>query len=128
MLRRKREKKMKNKLEQKLDKEFKKMGIKPYIHHFMQEVPPFAGFTIATLNQTTYLMILHRIQNSIWRYTALTECFNPASKLLIRLAIDDNLHGVSICDRRDQYSKKRGRIIAKGRLLKHLKGRARNDI
>ena len=30
-------------------------------------------------------------------------------------------HGVAICDHRDDFSRKRGRIIAKGRLLKYLK-------
>ena len=31
------------------------------------------------------------------------------------------IHGVAICNYRDQYNKARGRVIAKGRLLKHLR-------
>jgi hypothetical protein len=42
---------------------------------------------------------------------------SEALKMLRKLGI----YGVTICDRRDTFNRQRGRIIAKGRLLKHLK-------
>jgi hypothetical protein len=69
---------MKNKLEQKLDAEFKRMNV-----------------NLVYINQASYL--------------------------LRNLAHNRHIYGVAICDRRDQFNRQRGRIIAKGRLLKHLK-------
>jgi hypothetical protein len=107
---------MKNKLEQKLDAEFKRMNVKPFIHHFIDTVP-FSAITIVSF---------HSSWKEIAKYIH-EECkpplvyINQASYLLRNLAHNRHIYGVAICDRRDQFNRQRGRIIAKGRLLKHLK-------
>lgn len=52
-------------------------------------------------------------------YVITHQKFDHACELLRRLAKHD-VKGVAICDMRDQFSRHRGRIIAKGRLLKSL--------
>lgn len=107
---------MKNTLERKLDAEFERMDVKPFIHHFIN-VPPFSAITIVSFH-------------SSWREIAdyLREdsknplsFINQASYLLRNLACNRHIYGIAICDRRDMFNRQRGRIIAKGRLLKHLK-------
>ncbi len=43
----------------------------------------------------------------------------PATRFIQGLK-GTHIYGVAICDKRDQFNRQRGRIIAKGRLLSHL--------
>lgn len=107
---------MKNKLEQKLDAEFKRMNVKPFIHHFI-DTAPFSAITIVSFHSSwkEIARYIHEESKSPLVY------INQASYLLRNLAHNRHIYGVAICDRRDQFNRQRGRIIAKGRLLKHLK-------
>jgi len=115
---------MKSKLEIDLDKEFDKLGIKLRIFHYVEDVIPFHAISIVTQNKESWedvrrtldiLFHRERIDRNIDVFI-----LNPATRLLRTLRLMD-IHGVSICDKRDYFNRQRGRIIAKGRLLKHLK-------
>lgn len=101
--------------EKELDKEFKKIGVKPRIYHF-RDVYPFNCVTIA-IEDTRYNW--KDLSESIWKFTDV-HGFNPATHLLERLREFKDIYGVAICDRRDQYNRQEGRNRAKGRLLGHL--------
>ena len=107
---------MKNKIEQKLDAEFKRMDVKPFIHHFIN-IPPFTAITVASFYSSWKEIAdyIHEESKSPLSF------INQASYLLRGLAHNQHIYGVAICDRRDTFNRQRGRIIAKGRLLKHLK-------
>jgi hypothetical protein len=107
---------MKNKLEQKLDAELGRMGVKIHTYHLRSHVWPFTGVTIIIADREwTYMTVKIMMQKEISMYTLNTA--TETKKNLNAMGI----YGVALCNIRDQYSKKRGRIIAKGRLLKHLK-------
>lgn len=110
---------MKSKLEQKLDLEFEVMNIKPRTYHFINDVCPFNGITIVD-ERLTWENVRRHIFTALyfndderWRY------FFPATRMVNALHAR-GIYGIAICDGRDSYSRQRGRIIAKGRLLKHL--------
>jgi len=48
-----------------------------------------------------------------------TAQYNKTTRL--KKLLQEECGGVAICDMRDGFNRERGRIIAKGRLLKHLK-------
>ena len=98
-----------------LDREFKKMGVKPRIYHF-RKVYPFNCVTIA-IEDTRYNW--NDLSESIVEFTDMLG-FNPATHLLKRLKEFRDIYGVAICDRRDQFNRQEGRNRAKGRLLGHL--------
>lgn len=108
---------MKSKTEKKLDVEFKKLGVIPRIYHFL-DIPLFNAVTIAISDNRTYGDIKSIILKS--RQAEYYLC-QHAEYLLLHLGFLPDIHGVAICDIRDQFNRQRGRIIAKGRLLKHLK-------
>ena len=119
---------MKNKTEIRLDKEFERIGVKIIIYHYT-EVSPFNGITIATVNSPNQMIHYYtwkEIGNFIYECSkvAFEQEYNHTTQLLKELAQTYYIHGVSICNKRDQFNKQRGRIIAKGRLLKWLQ---RND-
>jgi hypothetical protein len=91
---------MKNKPEQKLDAELEqRLRVNIRIYHFRKDVGPYTSITIVT--------------NSVTSKNRMREILMILRKL--------EIYGVSICDRRDTFNRQRGRIIAKGRLLKHFK-------
>ena len=116
---------MKTKTEKKLDEEFETLGVKPRIYHFgSHNNTPLAIFTNITialdphklfLSWTEMHRILRDVIDDVWLFNT-----NRATKMIYKLASHE-IYGVAICDRRDQFNRQRGRIIAKGRLLKHLK-------
>ena len=114
---------MKSKIEKKLDEEFEKLGIRPRIYHF-RDIPLFNAVTIAIPNNRTY----EDIKNIILK-TRRPGFYvrQHAEYLLSHLGFLPDIHGVAICDIRDQFNRQRGRIIAKGRLLKHLKKGAKSQ-
>lgn len=109
---------MKKKDEQKADLGLKQLGVRLRIYHIRQYVWPFAGVTIVTAEEGSFRAILDIVQKEISMHT-----LNKATKTKKDLN-DLGIFGVAICDVRDQYNKKRGRTIAKGRLWKHLKQEA----
>lgn len=116
---------MRSKIEEKLDKEFEKRGLKPKIYHFMGNdiVYPYAGITIADVKHGTYEGTLKYVIRTI------DKSFDLDHNLASHLKADLNFGGwgVAICDKRDTFNRQRGRIIAKGRLLKNLKKEANSE-
>lgn len=113
---------MKNKLEQKLDVEFKRMNIVlPMIYHFRRRMGSLNAVTIAAYGLSWSDIKVEIID--IGHHYPLdvdVERYSCATYLLQGLRAR-HIYGVAICDRRDQFNRQRGRIIAKGRLSKHLK-------
>lgn len=116
---------MKSKIEKKLDNEFERLEVKPHIYHFTKGVAPFTAITIAEDYQPAgskrgWNSMRGAIDNVFEReYLWMRKCC-PATQFIKGLALM-RIYGVAICDKRDQFNRQRGRIIAKGRLLKHLK-------
>ena len=108
---------MKSKTEKKLDDEFKEMGVKPQIYHFIENVKPFKAITILEYFSPSYTSARKKLDVARFHQ----YCRSPATELLDALH-RQGVFGIAICDMRDQFNRQRGRIIAKGRLLKHLKG------
>jgi hypothetical protein len=116
---------MKNKLEQKLDSSLKRLKITPRVYHYLNDVEPFSAVTIVE-DRLTWAGVRREIDDAYhgsWCVPREAVPFDtktsPATRLLDRLKEKD-IYGVTICDRRDTFNRQRGRIIAKGRLLKHL--------
>lgn len=108
-----------SKLEQKINAEFNKMGEKVFIYHFRLPFAPFNAVTIANLKAEPFELLEAVIYRAIVHITE-KHLKSPATQLF-ELLQKDYLFGVAICDTHDTFNRQRGRIIAKGRLLKHLK-------
>ena len=114
-------------LEQIMDTEFEKMGVRPHVYHFTHDVEPFGAITIVDdcevpVGGSKRARSSNRraIDNVFEReYLWMQKCC-PATRFIQGLKLS-HIYGVAICDKRDQFNRQRGRIIAKGRLLKHLK-------
>ena len=109
---------MKNKLENKIDEELAKINVRPRIFHYTKDVAPFTAVTIAETEGGTWTEI-----NDILRINLCYICELPYNKATnLRVGLERYaIFGVAICDKRDQFNRQRGRVIAKGRLLKYLK-------
>jgi hypothetical protein len=119
-------------LEQKVDKELADLGIKPYVYHIRAYGEGSHRRILGSFNQITIVdprkmptadvecdvgVLIERLANERMMYG---NKVHPATWMMKEL-IGMGYYGVAICDRRDNFSRKRGRIIAKGRLLKHLR-------
>lgn len=112
---------MKSKVEIKLDNEFEKLDIKPKIYHFTEHVKPFTAITIVTADKQSWKDIRKMISIAFeTEQPWLRGYLCPATRFINRFAFW-NIHGVAICNERDIFNRQRGRIIAKGRLLKYIK-------
>jgi len=109
---------MKSKLETQLDKEFEQMNVKPWVYH-VTDLDMFNGVTIVSPNKQDAGAI-EDVVHTIDGFCQHPESVSPATEMREELN-DRGFVGVAICDYRDTFSRKRGRIIAKGRLLKQLK-------
>ena len=113
---------MKKKDERNADLGLKQLGITPRIYHFTIHVKPFTAITIVT---SSFSWNIGRLRID----EALTDVWNhklepaPATRTL-RFFRAEGIYGISICDSSDHLNRQRGRTIAKGRLLKHLKQEA----
>jgi hypothetical protein len=117
---------MTTKLEARIDAEFEHRGIKPYVYHFNgrqhigggnpHRIWAFGGVTIATHNPDRAA-----IEMMVLEEQRTCGIFHNTAKDTLAGLQRQGEYGISICDWRDQFSRKRGRIIAKGRLLKYLK-------
>lgn len=118
---------MKSKAEEKLDKAFEGIGVRPRIFHFT-DMYPFRAVTVATDNsEHTWSDIKKYIENDVWE-SRIVSGFNRATHLLEKMRNSYGLYGVAICDKSDNFSRKEGRNRSKGRLLQHLlKEEKQND-
>ena len=109
---------MKKKDEKIADSGLKRLGITPRIYHFETRVKPFTAITIAVelLSWTSLRAALDDINMNILPFLPHEKATQLREALARR-----GIHGVSICDSRDEFNRQRGRTIAKGRLLKQLK-------
>lgn len=101
--------------ERALDAKFESIGMKPLVYHFTN-IDTFSAVTIA---QDRFIEFSYRLlQREIQQYKS--TFIEPATRLLNQLAKNYNIYGVAICDKNDVFSKRYGRMKAKGRLLQHL--------
>ena len=123
---------MKSKLEQKIDKELAEIDVVPYVYHIRsygngsqrKVIRGFNGITIVDIQHhkiseigTDVGQAIESLANARMEYGAKIH----SAKWVMTELHGLGYHGVAICDHRDDFSRKRGRIIAKGRLLKYLK-------
>lgn len=112
-------KRMKKKDEKMADLGLKQLGVNPQIYHFDTRVKPFTAITIAG-NAFSWVSVRATLDDILTK--VLPRCpHEKATRLRIELT-QRGIYGVGICDASDQLNRQRGRTIAKGRLLKHLKG------
>lgn len=114
---------MKSKLEAYLDKEFEMLKIKPHIYHFIDDIEPFNAITIADSKSKTEILTWKDMNEIIVSNAHLdNEIYehDKATRLFLYLK-QSGIYGVAICNKRDTFNRQRGRIISKGRLLKHIK-------
>ena len=110
---------MKKKDEKMADLGLEQLGVNPQIYHFDTGVKPFTAVTIAD-NAMTWATA-RRALDEIVQGILPSFPHENATRLRLELAQQFLVYGVSICDSRDGFNRQRGRTIAKGRLLKHLK-------
>lgn len=124
-----------NQLEQKLDEEFGDLGIRPYVYHIRAYGEGSQRRLLRLFNQITivdtkkmatvdveYIVgeLIEDLKKKLMSFARAD--LHPATWMMLELRAF-GYQGVAICDRRDNFSRKRGRIIAKGRLLKYLRSR-----
>lgn len=109
---------MKKKDERNADLGLKQLGVIPRIYHFETHVEPFTAITIAE-DILTLAGVRRELDIIIYQdlpfftYEKATRCREKLRK--------KGIWGVAICDQRDPLNRRRGRTIAKGRLLKHIR-------
>jgi len=110
---------MKNKIEPKLNAALKELGIEARVYHFREDVEPFTAVTVVE-DRLTWLGVRRELDKYFHHPKRAEWLFLSATHLLVQLRRED-IYGVAIYDKRDQFNRQRGRIIAKGRFLKHFK-------
>ena len=119
------QKETRSRRERKLDEQFAAMDVKPMIYHFVEEVKPFNAITIAAecMSRKTMVSVLDKVfgREHLWM------CIDSPATRVIHGLILDHVYGVAICDKRDQFSKRTGRMKAKGRLMQHLLKEAKKE-
>jgi hypothetical protein len=103
--------------ERALDAEFERMGVKPRVYHFTKDMCTFNVVTVALAKQWRKGVTENIVKNCVEAAHDELENKATAAILILRQA---GIYGVSICDRSDVFSKRYGRMKAKGRLLQHL--------
>jgi hypothetical protein len=94
------------------------MNVKPRIFHYTEFVVPFTAVTITEIEGGTWSVVKDILVFSLDYVNK--QPYNKATNLQRKLE-QYAISGVAICDKRDQFNRQRGHIIAKGRLLKHLR-------
>ena len=120
---------MKSKVEERLNAEFEKMGVRPHVYHFTEVVSPFTAITIVDNCEVPVggskeaWSSKRRVIDTVFEREYLRMQMGcPATRFIHSLKLS-HIYGVAICDKRDQFNRQRGRIIAKGRLLCYLQGK-----
>lgn len=123
---------MRSKLEQKIDKELENLGIHVWVYHIRAYGEGSQRRILGSFNSITIADVQHKLTSDIERDVgeAIENLIrermmhgvdiHPAT-FVMKVLREFGYYGIAICDRRDNFSRKRGRIIAKGRLLKHLR-------
>lgn len=106
-------------LEDYLDIEFSLLRVTPHIVHIRAHTE-VVGFPSAVTLATVEPVDVGAVRYSLGVIEDGDGCKSMASRMKQVLESDGSA-GVAVCDYRDQFSRKRGRIIAKGRLLKLLR-------
>lgn len=112
-----------------LDSKFYRLGIKPRIYHFTENVHPFGAITIAVDTPLTWKKVRGIVDKNLITLNDLIasnpDMHSRATYMLAGLR-EWNIHGVAVCIEQDNYSKKYGRMKAKGKLYQWLiKGKRR---
>lgn len=106
-------------LEEYLDEEFRLMKVTPSIHHIkMWGDSYFNVVTVAVPDQLKYNDVLEQLGIIVG------DCCEAGRKDYGRFIVDAYNRlgwGVALCHHTDQFSRKLGRVIAKGRLFKVLR-------
>lgn len=123
---------MKSRIETRIDEELADFGVKPYMYHILaygkgsqrKLLRTFKAITLVGLRYektaNVELDVAKSMINMMNERMIHGNEVQPATFMLEELR-KLGYYGVAICDRRDNFSRKRGRIIAKGRLLKYLR-------
>jgi hypothetical protein len=109
---------MKKRDEKLADTRLRLLRVSPRIYHFDMFMKPFRAITIAE-DVLTWPQV-RKILDTIFSRTIAYQAFEEATTLRKELC-SRHIYGVAICNEHDQFSRQRGRTIAKGRLWKHLK-------
>jgi carbamoylphosphate synthase small subunit len=111
-------------MEKRLDRELEDRGVQIRTYHIREKqfLMPFTGVTIVTDCEYAFKEVSGMVMEAMPSFG-----LHMATRLKTGLE-SQNIYGIAICDTRDQYNKKRGRIIAKGRLFCHLKGRGLKEL
>ncbi len=111
---------MKSKQEERIDNDLEQMGITAYITHLKQD----SGCIYSVVTVATPEYVLYRDLRSallkIYLEGAIERKTGSALDALVVERFSEMGFGVAPCHAADNFSRKRGRIIAKGRLLKLL--------
>ena len=117
-------------LEEYLDEEFWLLGVELYIYHIQPIEPHPHGAvravtiaSVAAINVEAVRSSLFSIEMLYWRLgRRRSQSIASFMKQQLEQQLEaDGCAGIAVCDYRDQFSRKRGRIIAKGRLRKVLR-------
>jgi hypothetical protein len=107
--------------EQKLDAEFAKLGVKPYIYHFFPPGGTITAVTIASPEPRRWAVVAGIIETGIAYYQNNSAHNNALMSFMLYWLDGHEMQGAAICGLRDNFDRQLGRVIAKGRLLKHLR-------
>lgn len=109
------------KLEAYLDEEFRLLRVTPHITHLRQEERCFYSFvTVATPKHEEYRHLDVALSVIYLEGNLIGANGSDLDRLIVERFADMSA-GASPCHAVDNFSRKRGRIIAKGRLLKVLR-------
>ena len=125
---------MRSKLEDKTNKELAALGVQAYVYHVREygegsqrkRIRLFNAITIAHYKYIPNQFVMKDVGDAIealrWELAPYDHRDNiqPSTWMLDRLR-GMGYYGIAICDSRDEFSRKRGRLISGGRLLEHLK-------
>ena len=106
-----------SKRERALDAEFRRMGVKPRIYHFTKDIATFNAVTVALTKRWRKGVIEDIVKNCV---EAAHDGMENKATFSIAILKQAGIYGVAICDKRDQFNKRTGRMKAKGRLMQHL--------
>lgn len=119
-------------LEAHLDEEFGLMRMKPYVYH-IQPINEYSeglprAVTIASIDPVNVETMRNVLSGIEWAYRKIRHPRSQSVASFMKQQLEaDGCAGIAVCDYRDQFSRKRGRIIAKGRLLRYLRRCGRRD-